>query len=179
MIQWYWGPGKGTFGVSYTNAMNWLWLGIMQAGPNLTPKTLKQGFFSVPAQGGSASTDPELAVRTTRAGTAGSTGCPYEEYLRGNTDFTATWWDPETQGPPQLGFPAGKGALWYLNDAKRYYGVTWPTKALKLFDESSAISQLDPPRRYPLPPCTGCPSETGQGTRGIRLVNDWQRSVGS
>jgi hypothetical protein len=87
---------------------------------------------------------------------------PYEEYLRGNKDFTASWWDPVTEGPPQLGFPAGTGALWYLNDAKRYYASTWPTKALKLFDESSAISELDA-ADIPVPPCTGCPSETGQG----------------
>ena len=169
VIQWYWGPGKGTFGVSYTNAMNWLWLAIMQAGPNLTPKTLKQGVFAVPAQGGSASTDPELAVRTTRTGYGRVNGLPYEEYLRGNKDFTASWWDPETEGPPQLGFPAGTGALWYLNDAKRYYASKWPTKTLKLFDESTAISRLDT-AEIPVPPCTGCPSETGQGEPAAAAV---------
>jgi hypothetical protein len=163
VIQWYWGTGKGTFGVSYTNAINWLMLGIMYAGPNLTAKTLQQGFFSIPAQGGSASTDPGLATQTTRSGYGKVNGLPYPEYLRGAKDFTATWWDPDTDGPPMLGFPGGKGTLWYVNDAQRYYAGKWPTKAMPLFDESKAIYQFDALVTPEVPPCTGCPSETGQG----------------
>ncbi len=165
VIQWYWGEGQGTFGVSYTNAMNWLWLGITQAGPDLTPKTLKQGFFAVPAQGGSASDDPALAVQGTRSGYGRVNGLPYPEYMRGNKDFTATWWDPVTEGPPMLGFPAGTGTLWYIDGAKRFYAGAWPTKRMALFDESGgAIRQFDTLVADEVPPCTGCPSETGQGT---------------
>ncbi len=163
LIEWYWGEGKGTFGVSYTNAVNWLVLGIMYAGPNLTAKTLQQGFFSIPAQGGSASTDPGLAPQTTRSGYGKVNGLPYQEYLRGAKDFTASWWDPDTDGPPMLGFPGGKGTLWYVNDAQRYYASNWPTKAMPLFDESKAIYQFEAVITPEVPPCTGCPSETGQG----------------
>lgn len=163
VIQWYWGPGKGTFGISQTNAINWLVLGIMHAGPKLTPKTFKQGSFAVPAQGGSASNDPDLARQTTRSGYGRVNGLPYDEYMRGNKDFTATWWDPDTDGPPMLGFPGGKGTLWYLNGGKRYYAGTWPKKPMKLFDTSGAIRQFDRLATTEVPPCTGCPSETGQG----------------
>jgi hypothetical protein len=163
VIQWYFGPGRGTFGISYTNAMAWLVPGIMYAGPKLTPQTLKQGFFSIPAQGGSASNDPALANRGTRSGYGRTNGLPYEEYMRGNKDFTASWWDPDTTGPPQLGFPGGQGALWYLNDAKRYYAGHWPTKPLKFFDKSNAMYQFDAPAAPPeVLPCTGCPGETAQ-----------------
>lgn len=164
VIQWYWGPGKGTFGISYTNAIEWLMSGIMYAGPKLTPKTLEQGFFAIPAQGGSASHDPALANRGTRSGYGRTNGLPYKEYMRGNKDFTASWWDPDTDGPPMLGFPGGKGTLWYLDDAKRYYAGTWPTKPLPLFDMSKAITGFDAPLRLPeVLPCEGCPSQTVQG----------------
>jgi hypothetical protein len=162
-IQWFFGPGHGTFGINYTNTINWLMLGIMYAGPKLTPQTLRQGFFSIPAQGGSASADPALGTRGTRSGYGRVNGLPYDEYLRGNKDFTASWWDPDTTGPPILGFPGGKGTLWYLNDAKRYYAGRWPSKRLSFFDKSLAIYQFDTPAPVEVVPCTGCPSETGQG----------------
>ena len=139
----------------------------MYAGPNLTPETLKQGFFAVPAAGGSASHDPELANQGARSGYGQTNGLPYVEYTRGNKDFTPTWWDPNTEGPPSLGFPGGKGALYYLDNAKRYYGGHWPTKPMKFFDKSNSIYQFAAPAEPPaLIPCTGCPSETGQGTPG-------------
>jgi hypothetical protein len=166
-VQWYWGPGKGTFGISYVTAIGWLATGIMYAGPNLTPQTLKQGFFAIPATGGSASDDPDLQNRGVRGGYGRTNGLPYEEYMRTNKDFTASWWDPDTEGPPILGFPGGPGTLWYLNDAKRYYAGHWPTKPLTFFDKSNAIYQFDAPTETPtVLPCTGCPSETGEGTPG-------------
>jgi hypothetical protein len=161
-VQWYWGEGRGTSSVLHGNLVDKFTQAIMYAGPNLTPKTLQQGMFSVPAQGGSA----EDSVFTIRQGFGRTDGLPYDEYLAGNKDFTAAWWDPDTQGPPltNLGLPGGPGALYYLNGAQRYYGGHWPTKPLKFFDKSSAIYQLGQP---PAPPaevaCKGCPSETGQG----------------
>jgi hypothetical protein len=164
VIQWYWGPDKGTFQITYTNAIGWLMSGIMYAGPKLNPQTLKQGFFAIPAQGGTASNDPATANQGARSGYGHTNGLPYEEFTRGNKDFAPTWWDPETTGPPTLGFPGGKGALWYLDDAKRYYAGHWPTKTLKFFDKANSIYQFDAPAAPPsVLPCTGCPSETGQG----------------
>jgi hypothetical protein len=165
VVQWYWGPNQGTYQITYTNALSWLFSGVMYAGPKLTPQTLKQGFFSVPAAGGSAANDPALANQGARSGYGRTNGLPYDEYTRGNKDFAATWWDPETTGPPSLGFPGGEGALWYLDDAKRYYGGHWPTKPLTFFSKKGAIYQFDAPAEPPvLVPCEGCPSETGQGS---------------
>jgi hypothetical protein len=167
VVQWYWGPGKGTYQITYSNAISWLVTGIMYAGPKLTPQTLKQGFFAIPAAGGSAAFDPTLANQGARSGYGRTNGLPYEEYTRGNKDFTPTWWDPDTVGPPSLGFPGGQGALWYLDDAKRYYAGTWPTKKMTFFDESNSIYQFDAPAEPPdVLPCAGCPSETGVGEPG-------------
>ena len=164
VVQWYWGPNRGTYQITYTNALDWLVRGIMYAGPNLTPQTLKQGFFSIPATGGSASTDPAQANQTPRSGFGRTNGLPYVEYTRGNKDFAVTWWDPNTEGPPSLGFPGGKGALYYVDNAKRYYGGHWPTAPIKLFDKSNSIYQFAAPATaLPVVACSGCPSETGQG----------------
>jgi hypothetical protein len=87
--------------------------------------------------------------------------------MRGNKDFAVTWWDPDTFGPPTLGFAGGQGTGWYVNDAERYYAGTWPTKPMALFDPSKAIYQFDAPAEAAaVLPCTGCPSQTGQGTPG-------------
>jgi hypothetical protein len=167
VVSWYWGPSKGTTGATYGNAIGWLMSGIQYAGPRLTPQTLKQGFFAVPATGGSASDDPTLANRGTRSGYGRTNGLPYEEFMRGNKDFTASWWDKDTMGPSILGFPGGQGTLWYLNDAKRYYAGHWPTKQLTLFEKSGALYQFDAPTAPPtVLPCSGCPSATGVGTPG-------------
>ena len=166
VIQWYWGQNQGTYGILQANQINWLIYGILYAGPKLTPQTFKQGYFSVPAAGGSASSDPELANRTPRGGFGRTNGLPYEEYLRFNKDFIAVWWDRDTVGPPgSTGLPGGKGTLWYLDDARRYVGSRWPTKRLNFFDKSNAMYQFEsPPTAASVMPCTGCPSETGQGT---------------
>jgi hypothetical protein len=161
-VQWYWGKGKGTSSVLHGNLIDKFMRGVAYAGPKLTPRTLEQGLFSAPAYGGSASDD----TYTIRQGFGRTDGLPYDEYLPGNKDFTAAWWDPDTVGPPltNLGLPGGQGTLWYLNGAQRYYAGHWPTKPLKFFDKSKAIYQFDTQATPPVPvPCEGCPSETGQG----------------
>ena len=167
VVQWYWG-NKGTFGIAYSNAISWLVSGIMYAGPKLTPDTLKQGWFSIPAGGGSANPDPTLRNVGVRFGYGHTNNLGYEEYSRGNKDFSATWWDPGTVGPPTLGFPGGQGTGWYLDNAKRYAAGDWPTKPMTFFDKSKAIYQFESATAPPkVLPCTGCPSQTGQGTPGV------------
>ena len=161
-MQWYWGEDRGTSSVLHGNLVDKFMRASPTRGPKLTPQTLQQGLFAAPAYGGSASDD----TYTIRQGFGRTDGLPYDEYLPGNKDFTAAWWDPDTDGPPltNLGLPGGKGTLYYLNDAKRYYAGHWPTKPLKFFDQSNSIYQFDAPATPLVPvPCNGCPSETGQG----------------
>ena len=166
VVQWYWGD-RGTYGINPANSISWLMSGIMYAGPKLTPETVKQGWFSIPAGGGSASIDPALRNRGVRFGYGHTNGLPYEEFSRGNKDFAATWWDPNTVGPPTIGFAGALGTGFYVNDAERYYAGTWPTKPMTFFDKAQAIYQFDAPTEpAKVLPCTGCPSQTGQGTPG-------------
>ena len=158
-VQWYWGTGKGVTSATVFEGLNWVMSGIMYAGPKLTPGTFRQGFFSVPAAGGAPSNDPN----SVQHGYGKTAGLPYDEYLRGNQDFTVVWWDPNTQGSPLGSLPGGPGTLWYLDGAKRYNAGHWPTKPLTFFEESNATHEaLSPPSLVPVP-CHGCPSETGQG----------------
>jgi hypothetical protein len=163
VIQWYWG-NQGTFQGNYNASVLFAVNTVMYAGPNLTPQTMKQGWFSIPASGGSAETGEEAKVRTGRGGYGRTSGLPYDEYVRGNKDFAVSWWDPDTQGPPVAGFPAGQGAPWFVNDGTRYYAGKWPTKPMPLFDKSKSFYQFDTPARVELVPCTGCPSQGGPGT---------------
>jgi hypothetical protein len=162
-VQWYFGTGRGTTSVSMMAlGVNWLMSGIMYAGPKLTPQTFKQGYFSIPAQGGAAENDPN----SSQYGYGRTAGVPYDEYLRGTQDFTMVWWDPDTPGrPPANGGAPPKGAYLYLNGAKRYSGGQWPTKPLKFLDKSTSATwdQVTPPAPPQRLPCSGCPSETGQG----------------
>ena len=112
--------------------------------PEATPQTLKQGFFSIPALGGSASTDPARQPEPP-VGLRPHQRTPLRGIHARNKDFTASWWDPDTDGPPILGFPGGKGTLWYLDDAKRYYAGHWPTKPLDVLRQVQAIYQFDAP----------------------------------
>ena len=57
-LDWFWGPKNYTSTARLGNGITWLLQGIHAAGPDLTPKTFKQGQFSVPARGGSASNSP-------------------------------------------------------------------------------------------------------------------------
>ena len=156
VVQWYWGPDKGTYQITYTNALAWLMPGIMYAGPKLTPQTLKQGFFSVPAAGGSASYDPALANQGARSGYGRTNGLPYEEYTAATRTSPRLGGIPNTDGPPSLGFPAGKGTVWYLDDAKRYYGGPLADEAAEVLRQV----ELDLPVRH-AGDATGRPSVRG------------------
>jgi hypothetical protein len=161
-VQWYFGTGKGTTNVQVMNtAVNWLMSGIMYAGPKLTPQMFKQGYFSIPAQGGAADNDP-LSVQSGYGRTA---GLPYDEYLRGTQDFTTVWWDPNTSGRPATGGASPKGTYFYVDGGARYAANRWPTKPVKFFDKSTSADweQLPPAPTPQRAPCSDCPSATGQG----------------
>jgi hypothetical protein len=158
-VQWYWGKGKGTSSPTIFTGLAWVMSGVMYAGPKLTPATFQQGLFAVPGAGGAPSNDPT----SVQHGYGRTANLPYDEYLRGNQDFTAVWWDPETLGLSVIATaPPAPGTLWYLDGAKRYNAGHWPTKPLEYFEESNAIHEGTEAQPVPVA-CKGCPSETGAG----------------
>jgi hypothetical protein len=133
--QWYWGTGVGT----YTNTRSFWWLmgGIHAAGPNLTPKTFQQGWFSVPASGGAASG----YKFGTMYGYGRNSGLPYNVYGLAGLDFAPYFFDPTVTGPSiVVATPTGKGVAFFLDASKRYKAGTWPKKSFQFFDNDGAVT---------------------------------------
>ena len=165
-LNWYWGEGVGTWANSLVpNRLGWLLSGIHAAGPKLTPQTFRQGLFSIPATGGAASGETTTFLR----GFGRTPGLPYDEYLILTLDFAPVWWDSETIGASTGTGTAAKGAMWYLDGAKRYRAGTWPEKQFTWFEKGGAVTHFET-RQGPTPvyagDCTGCPSQGGAGEAG-------------
>jgi hypothetical protein len=162
-LTWYWGAGVGTATARVVSPVNWLLRGIQAAGPDLTPKTFKQGLFSLPATGGALNDRTDIAL----TGFGKEPKLPYDVYGVSGVDFAPFWYDPETTGPSN-GVPVvGKGVSWFPDDAKRYVATTWPTKPIKWFVKDGALYHFTEPPSQPLGyvgDCAGCPSQTGQGS---------------
>jgi hypothetical protein len=164
-VTWYWGRGVGTFSGRYLQAGVWLLSGIQAAGPNLTPKTFKQGLFAIPATDGAASGRNDGFM----VGWAKTPKLPWDEYAISGYDFAPYWWDPTTEGASNGLYIVGKGVGWYPDGAKRYVATTWPKKQFAWFDKAGAIQSFD--SRPGGPPeyagdCTNCPAHGGPGQPG-------------
>jgi hypothetical protein len=164
-VGWYWGPDQGTEQVVVDTWLRWFFDGVQAAGPRLTPKTFQQGLFAVPAQGGAATGDP-TGGQTAYGRTA---GLPYDEYMQLGTDFAPVWYDKDTVDFSNIYPISGQGVEWYVDGARRYAAGTWPTKPFKFFDKTGAVVKFAtrPVPRVPSP-CTGCPSDGGEGTPSRR-----------
>jgi hypothetical protein len=161
VVQWYWGTGKGTSSSLKFPTLHWVMQAIMYAGPRLTPQTIRQGWFSLPASGGAAANDPY----TLQTGYGRTSGLPYDDYQGAGLDYSLEWWDPTTMGPAIGPLPGAQGTWWYLDGGKRYSAGKWPTKQLKFFD-NSVPGQINLLAGAPTPiaaACDGCPSQGGGG----------------
>ncbi len=164
-VGWYWGPSQGTEQVVVDTWLRWLFDGVQSAGPKLTAKTFQQGLFAVPAQGGAATDDP-TGGQTAFGHTA---GLPYDEYMQLGTDFAPVWYDQDTVDVSNI-FPiSGKGVEWYVNGARRYASGQWPKTPFRFFDKTGAVVKFTTrPVQLVANPCTGCPSDGGDGTPSHR-----------
>jgi hypothetical protein len=158
-MNWYWGPTAATVTPTITAGLTWLFNGLHTAGPKLTPKTFRQGLFSMPPRDGSAANSPLTSM--TAYGEA--TGLPYDGYFASQIDFAPEWIDPDTAGPlPVAGGTPDKPAQMFVDGGRRYSSGTWPTKKIPYFDKDKAITSFtSQPAGVPVgtpAPCTGCPS---------------------
>ncbi|MEX1008720.1 MAG: hypothetical protein WD271_12865 [Acidimicrobiia bacterium] len=165
-LTWYWGETVGTQVTSVIpRDVGWLLTGIHAAGPKLTPRTFRQGLFSLPASGGAASGYPTSFF----VGYGRTPGLPYDEYLQLGLDFAPVWWDAETTGLGNALGNSGKGVLRYINNGKRYLSGTWPKKPFAWFDTDGTVISFDT-RQTPTPVYTGdcpdCPAAGGPGQAG-------------
>jgi hypothetical protein len=165
-LTWYWGETRGTQVTSVVpRDLTWLMRGIHTAGPRLTPKTFRQGLFSIPASGGAAQNYPTGAL----VGYGQNPGLPYDEYMDLSLDFVPVWWDPDTTGPSNGTGTVGKGVITFVNGAKRYRASTWPTKPFAWFEKAGTVVGFDT-RQTPTPvyvgDCAECPAGGGPGQPG-------------
>jgi hypothetical protein len=165
-LNWYWGQDRGTFTARYnTPILWWLLSGIHAAGPDLTPKTFKQGLFALPPRGGAAADEAHTSLVAFGKGPR----LPYDEYSLTGYDFAPFYWDPDTEGPSNGLGTVGRGVGWVLDGGKRYVATTWPKKPFRWFDDDDAIYHF-PTRPEPVPEyvgdCDDCPATTGQGSPG-------------
>ena len=165
VVAWYWGRGLGTYSARYGQAALWLLSGIHAAGPNLTPKTFKQGLFALPANNGAASQRTDSSM----VGFAKTPKLPWDEYALTAYDFAPYWWDPNTEGPSNGLYIVGTGVGWYVDGAKRYVATTWPKKQFAWFDKSKSIQSFPSRPGGPVAyagDCAGCPATGGPGQAG-------------
>ena len=162
VFRWYWGTEQGnTWGIS-NGFTDFVYRGLHYAGANLTPETLEQGWFSVPATGGAAQDQP-----TFQTGFGDTVGMPYPEYNSLGTDVSMAWYAPDVEGPSQAVGLVGKGQFMYLDGSQRYTFATMPDEEPTFFDESNSVSVLPieslfPEGVEPIPTaCDDCPSSGG------------------
>ncbi len=157
---WYWGPDRATEALSAGTQLHWFLNGVHTAGPKLTPKTFRQGIFSVPATGGAATDNPANSMTA-----YGRTPLlPYDEYSSQGLDYGVWWWDPDQSGPGSASGGEGQGVGWYLDGAKRYRATEWPEKQFRWFTKDGAIYEFDT-RPVPIEyvgDCATCPATTGE-----------------
>ena len=165
-LTWYWGRDRGTFSARYVQQLEyWLLSGIHAAGPNLTPKTFKQGLFGLPPRLGAAAGRPDSTMIAFGKGPK----LPYDEYATTGYDFAPYWWDPDTEGPSNGTGTVGTGVGWYVDGAKRYVATEWPTKQFAWGDKSKSITGFPSRPGGPLEyagDCEGCPATGGPGQPG-------------
>ena len=123
--------------------------GIHLAGPNLTPKTFRDGLFRYPPSGGGP-TEPQIS--------RGDHGVWPGTDWGGTDDAAIIWFDPTAEGEDEVG-NEGVGLYRYANGGKRYTLGHFPDtfEEAGLFDNASSVTVFDqvPPEdqtpNYPPP----------------------------
>ena len=153
-FNWYWGANSA----QATNAngeIDNFYLGINNAGPDLSPQTFRAGLFASPPAGGAS-----MGGVLNPGESFGRWGYyPWASYTAWD-DWTEVWWDATAQGEDNLLGKEKLGDYRYVNGGKRYLTPQWPTTEPNMFNQAGAtISYSTPPPADQIPnyPCTGCP----------------------
>ena len=159
-MQWYWGAGKGTTERDDLHRAQLGDVGDHVRGPEAHAQDLPAGVLRGAGRRRRARRTTRRASSTATAKTA---GLPYDEYLRGNQDFTAGVVGP--RHPGHVARQHNPGAGHQLVPRRRQAVLRGPLadEAAEVLRQSTAIHEA-PTAAAPVPvPCDGCPSETGEG----------------
>src|SRR5205807_6274901 len=161
-------PAVSTYYIVY-NAVNPLMMGIMLAGPTLTPQTFACGeapftsktFAGQPCVGkdypgmfGYPVSPTKWKSRVSNAVLSwGDRLWQWDDYNQSD-DGTLIWWDPNASGPAENGAP-GKGLFRYVNRGARYMYAQFPKGPVPWFDPKdtetvfASLPAADQPPNYP------------------------------
>jgi hypothetical protein len=149
LYKWFTGqapPADGTIGLLTPNPA--LLFAVLQGvGPNLTPKTFRDGLFAA------APTRPGITQPYLTYGDKGYWG-GVPDY-QGVDDATLIWWNPTAKGIDEIRKP-GTGMYEYVDMGTRYLPGKWPSTD-HLFDQSKSIAMYltlppgETPPSYPSP----------------------------
>ncbi|HEX4906504.1 MAG TPA: hypothetical protein VFU93_13690 [Acidimicrobiales bacterium] len=139
---------KSTYEIIYQEP--WvLFHAIHLAGPNLNPRTFRDGLFSMPVGGAGLFTQVQRSF-----GRAG--GWPFDDWT-GFDPVTEVWWDPSANGNDEVG-NAGAGMFQFVDGGRRYAPGQWTNDEPAVFDPSRSITHyesLPPNDQYPTYPKSG------------------------
>ncbi|HEX7354756.1 MAG TPA: hypothetical protein VF288_07965 [Mycobacteriales bacterium] len=156
LYHWFYGknPPAETGAATTVPLFSLLYAGLQATGPDLTPRNLLAGYFSLPRVP-EALTQPLI--------TYGNHGIwPATDY-QGIDDMTEVWWNPNASGPDELGHQ-GKGLYEYVQGGKRYLPGQWPRTPPDVFTLKGAVTiytkvpaaesvpNYPPPSPRPTPP---------------------------
>jgi len=151
IYRWWTGeepPARDTNPVLYPSPS--LFFSALQvAGPNLTPDTLEQGLFALPAS--------EPAITNPLISFGDKDIWPYTDY-NGVDDATEIWWDSDATGPDEIDRD-GTGMWTYVDGGKRYLYGEWTDEESKVFQEEGAVAILEEPPDDERPPDYPSPAE--------------------
>lgn len=135
-----------------------LMLGVLLAGPDLTPESFEQGLFRFP---------PTAGGKT-------FSHVSWGHQLWGRADYNSSddagviWWDPEATGEDETGNEGTAelhGMLRYVDGGTRYLPGDWPTDPIPFFEEEGSVTIYDElPQTDALPdypPWPGSPADGG------------------
>jgi hypothetical protein len=158
LFQWYWGTNQGTYSSYMFSLLNTMYMGMHMAGPNLTPRTLRDGLYAKPMMGGAAA----KSVTGLMNAYGPQVGLPYPAFAASGVDGGLWWYDADVEGVSNV-FPLnGKGKARWLDGGRRYRPGTYPKGEQPLFEPSKAVAFLEPGVDAALVPpytCDGCPSQ--------------------
>lgn len=139
LYRWFHGdlaPGDDTIGAMWEPAQTLR--GIQGAGPELSPQTYMDRLMESDPVGRGFVTSPSLSW--------GSDKGIWPDHLlpdvQGVDDSAEIWWDPDTEGPDELG-NVGTGVYQYVDGGRRYLPGDWPEEPTTVFDPSGAVFRYD------------------------------------
>jgi len=132
LYEWWFGepPPASSTVVLITGPLQVLFGALQGAGPKLTPTAFRDALFA-----GEIIPSTPISAQVS----FGNRGVWEATDYSALDDQTEVWWDPEAEGPTEVG-EEGRGMWRYVDGGVRYLPGEWPTGQPDLFDPETATA---------------------------------------